>query len=1192
MKIRHNSYTKPLFYGCGSLLLVLLQQQAFAAPGTLAEEPLQTSASSQPNIMFILDDSGSMETIVAEAPYDPSVTYDADPDDAAVTACASPLAAGTEVRLHLTGGSYDTPQFTIGSGSTDYDLGNDTGERCFDPTADYDANLITNAVGVRTGVAGARPYKGNYLNWYFDPDSTSGTWVQKKPGTNSRLEIAQSALSLVINDLANVRTGLALFDGSAGADFKVDLDDIGTNRGTISTSGSMLGEIASATSGGSTPLAETLHSVGRYFAQGYCSGANQLTLHPGGVSGTEEDLACTTVLHNKRTSQSNTAPIINWCQTNFTILMTDGDSKSDQGINESSHLVEDWDYDGDCSGTNSANCITGSPNYDKKIAPAAYFSTGSDYLDDVAQALYEIDLRPDLDDSEGNEVTNNLITYTIGFSAESVENNTLLEDAAIQGGGSFLQANNSADLLSAFNNATKSIISRTSSSSAVTFNSSNLSSNSSLYKALFNTARWSGEIRSFPLDGLSGDIIEDCVVGTDTNCWSATASIDNQNHTARQIMTFATGNKGIEFVTPSDYTSLSSATLPSALIDDLCQGVDLPFPCNGSETATEKAANQVYMGKLIDYLRGDRSQESQATTPIFRTRSNVLGDIVNASPIFVSKPVLARQRPGTSPFPTGTDAYSTWADTTSIKNRTAVVYAASNDGMLHALNGANGSEMMAYIPTGTFSTSATHGLHYLADPAYEHRFYVDLTPVISDVWMKHRDANGAMTSDPAWRTVLLGGQRGGGRSLFLLDITDPNKFADVGTNADELVLWEFTHDQLGNAYSKPTITMMNNGKFAAVFGNGYNSGIGGSGDCKAKLFIVYLEAGVDGSWAGAGDYQMIDTKAGGGGADCNGLSTPTLVDLDGNGTTDRAYAGDLRGNMWAFDLCNRSNGNPKVCQATGWVVGYGNASVPEPMMIAKDLSGVVQPITVKPAVSLDPKSANATDVIVAFGTGQYLTTADTTNTQLQSIYAVREQNALTNGNGNNKSMDPRTTFVLQKFDNENCIDGGVDDQGGCGRDPADLNLEGRVVEPPTAAANNRGWMIDLYDDKTAAGSGERIVVNPKIRNNILFINSLIPNVAACNAGGDGWLMALKLLDGNEPDDPVFDVHSDGIFDAKDRISTDAVAGIRRKFPGESTFLGGNMYTPCGDGEVCKEKVNVGYTQREGRMSWKEIYESQ
>lgn len=1163
------------------------------APGTLATQPLHTSTSAQPNILFMLDDSGSMETIVAESPYDAAVTYDADPDDAAITACSSPLAAGQEVRLHLTGASYDTPQFTLGSGTTDFDLGNDTGEKCFNPTADYVANLFTGPTGVRTGVAGARPYSGNYLNWYFNPGTTTGTWIQKKPGTNTRIEVAQTSLSALINGVTNVRSGLALFDGSNGANFKVAMGDILTVKGDTSTTGTLLYEIDQASPGGSTPLAESLHGIGRYFTQGYCDAGvstDLLTLHPGDVSGTETTTDCNTVFHNTGANQSTTAPVQFFCQKNFAIIMTDGDSKDDQNINDDSGLR---DYDGDCTGTNATNCLTSTPNYDKKIAPAEYFSSGSDYLDDVAQAMFEMDLRPDLDDANGNEVTNNVTTYTIGFSAESVVNNTLLDDTATQAGGEFLQANNSSELSTAFTNAVNSIISQTSSSSSVTFNSSTLSSQSAVYQALFNTARWSGELNSYPIDGFTGDINTTCTAGSN-NCWSAQNQLDAQAASSRFIITYADAKHGVEFKYvdgTDDYTNLSSSSdIPWALVADLCSTAvgtvsGTSFPCLTSDVAT-KTANSIYIEDLINYLRGDNSQEGSSSARKFRTRTTDLGDIVNSSPVYVGAPQL--NWPSTGDFPSqdltaaNDNSYFAWKKS-AIKDRTEVVYVASNDGMLHGFRtkesssgaGDAGNEIFAYVPTGTFDPANTNGLHYLAHTAYNHRYYTDLTPTISDVYITHRttptdsDATTITPGVTAWRTVLLGGQGGGGNSLYLLDITDPAQF--TSGNVDELVLWEFAENDLGYTYSKPTIAMMNNGKFAAIFGNGYNSNESG-GDCKAKLFVVFLEAGLDGTWGEGTDYLKFDTGTanGGGAGDCNGLSTPAVVDLDGNGTADRVYAGDLKGNLWVFDLCAH-NGSSCSATATDWGNADPSAS-PDPLMIADDGTNQ-QPITSKPIVSRDPASTGSDNVIIVFGTGQYLTTADILTTGTQTIYGVRDYGALTNTRATWKK-DPRSApykFVVNSF----TLDG---------------TTGARVITTPekTIAAGDTGWLLDLPD------LGERLVVNPKIRNNILFFNTLIPDTTTCSYGGSGWLMSVNLKNGGSPPEAVFDLNNNGtIGDADDFISGDVPVGIKiGEIPAESTFLGDNQYTPGSDGTINKRKVNISETRKEGRMSWKEIYEAQ
>ena len=607
--------------------------------------------------------------------------------------------------------------------------------------------------------------------------------------------------------------------------------------------------------------------------------------------------------------------------------------------------------------------------------------------------------------------------------------------------------------------------------------------------------------------------------------------------------------------------------------------------------------NSKYMADLVAYLRGNRTYEgggtdADGTSRDFRIRAHKLGDIVNSSPVYVGKPSLSW--PSTAPFPvlpapaSGDPdySYSTWintgtvADGSLVKDRMPVIYVAANDGMLHGFrteqtNPATpskdaGEEVFAFIPSTTANTANNAGLHYLADPTYQHHFYVDLNPALSDVYIKHRTAAG-VTSTEEWRTVLVGGKGAGGNTMFMLDVTDPKRFS--ATYAKELVEWEFSQPNLGYTYSKPTIAMMNNGRFAAIFGNGYNSNEFG-GDCKAKLFVVFLDGGIDGSWTAGTDYYEYDTTIGTV-PNCNGLSSPAVVDLNNDGAADKAFAGDMYGNLWAFDLCNWDG---TACQATGW--GLANSS---PIMTAEDSTNKAQPITVKPVVSLDPASTGNDQLIIAFGTGQYLASGDVVNTDVQSFYGVRYKNAKTDGGS--FGLDPRTNpdkFIEQVVSEVDCT------TAGCG------NKILRIIDnEDNINSNDNGWYIDFdFNDRSGSSvAGERIVVNPKIRNNTLFFNTTIPDDRKCYAGGSGWLMSVNLENGGRPLKPVFDVNGDGLFDAADQEASENPVGQKIfAIPAESTFLGDNQYTPDSEGNITKRKVNIAKSQREGRMSWKELFE--
>ena len=1069
----------------------------------------------------------------------------------------------------------------------------------------------------------------------------------------SRWAALEDSMDTILNDLTGVYVGIAAFSSGKdrdGGDIFHELTLLDqtdpNNSTTISTMNTVISGLGSNLGGNSTIPAEALQDVGRYFANatsGNCGSDTAadatLTIHPDDAlvadGGLKQDVSCKALLGNK-TRVKNLGEATKYsCQKNFAVVMSDGqtsrdyDMRSDGGsayAGTSTHPL--WDYDQDCTaaaqtaggytcGTSNArdNKISGTKDY-------AYESDGTDYLDDVAQALYEIDLRPDY-----AAYKNNVTTYTVGFSADSLnpldsDYNPLLESTALQAGGTYTFADDITSLTNAFSDITAAIVDQTSTAAAVTFNSSTLSNQSAVYQALFNTSRWGGELRSLPLNGFTGDININCTPGSN-NCWLATqqmagqsASVAGQLNGGRSIITYnPTSNSGVDFRMPTIFDGTTAATdqlaanfsqldksstsddIPLAMIKDFCAGPGSLHDCSSTD-ATIQSNTQAYLDALTAYFRGDRTQEGSSSTYKFRGRSSKLGDLVDSSPVFVGKPTLGwpdrgvfPQRP--DPYVAANDfSYETWAAKTAVKERTQVVYVASNDGMLHGFRTEEstpgtsadaGEEVIAYIPTGILSASANEGLHYLADSTYEHKYYNDLTPTVSDAFMRYRTTGGVLATNGRadnrdWRTVLLGGLRGGGRSLYLLDVTNPANF--VESKADQVVMWEFSHNDLGYTFSKPTIAMMNNGKFAAIFGNGYRSGEdGGSGDCKAKLFVVYLEGGLDGDWTDTGDYDLYDTATGsvpvsGDSStddNCNGLSTPAVVDLDGNGTADRIYAGDLKGNMWAFDVCDYDEAVADDCSNVSSDWGLADS---DPIMTAENDAGDAQPITVKPIIARDPASNDFDDLLVVFGTGQYLAENDKTTTEVQTMYAVRDEEALSNGRGS-WGLNPRDSsdkFVEQTISETTACSG---------------TCTARTITDNSLNSNDNGWYIDLLT------TGERIVVNPKIRSDIVFFNTLIPDSTTCSYGGSGWLMSVDLENGGTPPRALFDLDDSGtIGDAGDLISGAAPVGRHSDvLPAESTFLGKYQYTPGSDGKIDKEEHDLPEDHREGRMSWRELYDN-
>ncbi len=777
---------------------------------------------------------------------------------------------------------------------------------------------------------------------------------------------------------------------------------------------------------------------------------------------------------------------------------------------------------------------------------------------------YETDLKPGLADQVpaipgvDTATHQHLVTYTVGFGVDgtldpatadptasgfswpnpyngSPQKIDDLWHAAYDARGGFFNAQNPDQLTNALGTTIRGISDRTSSAAAVAFNSTNLGTNSFVYQAQFNTAHWSGQLLAFALDPNNG------TVSTSTT-WNTATALDARNLTTnpRTILTYnRTGATGIPF---------QWANLTSAEQSDLRTN-----PAGGTDSATVGQ-------ERLAYLRGDRTQEG--TT--FRVRGSRLGDIVHSNPVYVGQPDLGYS--DTAPFPSATG--STYSDFKAAQQgRENVIYVGADDGMLHGFDAGTGDEVLGYIPSNLFSTASGEGLHYLTDQNYAHRYYVDLSPTVADAYTMTSPTD----TGPHWATVLIGGERAGGRGLFALDVTSPGapasggNFSESGTNPNQVVMWEFTDQDdpdLGYTFSQPTIAMTNavdasgNHRWAAIFGNGYNDT--GSGQARAVHPVPGRRPGreLDQQRRLHQDHHRVGTSA-----NPNGLSTPNLVDTNGDGTVDRVYAGDLQGNMWAFDLSDASSSN--------WAVANKQGSTPQPLFTATDSGGTPQPITAKPTAVVNPSvptstsPSNLPNLMVYFGTGQYLVNGDKNSTGTQTFYGVWDDGS--------KNLS-RSNLVQQTF--QSGYPSNV-------RVPTDTSVD---------FSSKSGWYMDLPD------TGERVVTNAKVRGDLVFFNTLIPNTQPCSFGGSGWLMSVKQTNGGPPKTAAFDFNNDLVVDNSDLVtksgSTTATAPGGHMFtqgiPAESNFLGDHQYTPGSNGQIQHDVVNPGGSSYTGRLSWREI----
>jgi type IV pilus assembly protein PilY1 len=482
--------------------------------------------------------------------------------------------------------------------------------------------------------------------------------------------------------------------------------------------------------------------------------------------------------------------------------------------------------------------------------------------------------------------------------------------------------------------------------------------------------------------------------------------------------------------------------------------------------------------------------------------------------------------------------------------------------MAHVFDASNGKEVLAYVPSTMFAN-----LSQLTSQSYTHRYYVDGSPTTGDIYANLHGVQ-------EWRTVLVGGLRNGGQGYFALDVTDPTTFSE--TQANNLVLWEFTDADdadLGFTHSQPSIVRMTNGRWAAVFGNGYNNTEAdghASTTGHAVIYILFLDGGVDGVWSAGTDYIKIDTGVGSV-TTPNGLATPTPIDIDGDYTVEYIVGGDLRGNVWTFDV--------RSADPLQWKVAYTDSSnKPRAMFRARDANGVAQPITVRPEVGAHPEALGG--FVVYFGTGKYLEVSDNTpvGATTQTFYGVWD-----NPTAQEQSTSPltRSTLLQQTVLLESPVNG----------------QQTRVTSNNTINwSTQSGWFIDL------PAAGERQVSDPVLRNGRVIFTTLVPTSEICNFGGTSWLMELDVRGGSRLDESAFDLNNDQKFDESDYV-TITVAGNNEKvpvsgisssegiLPTPSVLHAGKVeykYSSGSSGGIFVTTENPGRFTR-GRQSWRHLF---
>lgn len=1117
---------KPDATGCwlsaAAVLMVSISGQAAAALLNLPANPLFVSTSVKPNVMMIVDNSGSMDNVIWADGFDPSVSYpnyspNCNFGGGVVAPCWSPL-NGNVIRGNLPNGA--------GGCASDHLPGIRSGDSAFR------CIRLPDVRGTLTR------FNGNYINYLFETFSTQGMNLDVRSSVPNvvRLEVAKEVSEDIVVANPDVRFGISSFNppnpttGNNAPGGRV-------NAACGATQANVLSAVSGLTAESNTPLAETYYEVTRYFR---------------GLSS----------FYNSNTNYAS--PIQYRCQKNFVIAVTDGfptydgafPSNDPDDVANTGAALPNWDG---MAPATLASTYPNFPQYSDGTTGLDQQPEGASlYLDDLAKFGFDIDLKNSGTDLTGGSyqdpdfLQQNLITYTVGFAVE----NQMMEDAAEYGAGDYYTASSAAELTAALQAALSDIAARAASFSSASLNSTSLNAGSRLFQAGFNSADWTGTLRAFSISSGADGACESVPAGQlcPGQAWEGSGLLDGRIPGDRVILT-RHGETGAGI--PFRWASLSTD-----------QRNLLHRNPNNLSTADAKGEER------LEYLRGDRTQESPTG---FRVRGSVLGDIVNSDPFFVGPPTAAL------PF----EGYSSFR--ASQRNRTPMVYVGANDGMLHGFRVSDGRETLAFVPSVLFGRDAKPTLAQLTANPYTHAWGVDGSPTAADVKI------GA-----EWATYLVGSLRHGGQGLFALDVTNPEGFSESAVSS--IVKWEFTDaddNDLGYTFSQPAIVRLNNGKWAAIIGNGYNNDEADgnrSSTRQASLFIIFLDgpSGSAGAWSPGGDYVKI--PVGPTGQD-NGLAGAAPVDVNGDGIIDYVFAGDLQGNMWQFNIGDEN--------AVNWGVAYGN----NPLFVARDPSGNRQPITTTPEIGLNTLTGDPRDLVVLFGTGRFIQTGDNSRVgqQTQTFYGIFADPI-------NESVTPaqltasspnasRGELLEQVVEREVTL---PDGQSGRVTSQNEINFS------PAAGVVHKGWYIDLYNtnvgsvDDTAAAAGlnlgERQISRPILRFGRVVFTTIVPSDDLCVPDGSGWLMEIDartgarpkrpvlditedlmvdnddIFDEGDPDDPDDDVNISGIGSPDGMLSTPAVLSVNPDLEIKYSVRSNNTTAVIGEAAA----------GRAGRITWREI----
>ncbi len=881
----------------------------------------KTGAGVRPNVLFIIDTSGSMDSEVIT--YDPTVTYsgtcdknyiywkpwasddNSTPPDCTKTTQKITLNAnrchdmyagiqsdgwynGLVQQLNndnskatawadLTAGQYDRKvecQNDAGvHGDANWD-GTDSG------TKKYPVNNSTVGDSARwttksstTGVVSWKNkprvnfYSANYINWFNAPETASGAGSVIK----TRLEIVKQVASNVIDNLTDVNLGLMRYsnnEGNSGQEYEAQggMVTYAMSPLTDTTRTQMKALINSYTANGWTPLSETL-----YEAQQYLSGGSVVYGDNSKLNASTPSLS----VAGSRTggvmsSHTYDSPMDFSCQNTYVVYLTDGLPTQDNQADTAIQALPGFATDGFVStadGGGGAKCPTNGPE-----------TTAGRCMVNLAGYMHKHDYRSDVDGAQ------TVTTYIVGFGSDVSTSLSYLNSIAKAGGGKAYTQTDAVGLTAALTEIFTDVVQGANStfvSPTVAVNAFNRTRNlNSLYVSVFApTARthWPGNVKKYQFK--NGQIYGgNAAPAVDPNTgFFADGTVDLFNPSPGTPDGPNVPLGGMASVLPAwasrnVYTYLDATAVPTP-------STDLTNANNAFATSNALITNAMLglsstslkRTDVMEFMRG-RDVNDENGNKDYTDERKAMGDPMH------SRPGVAIYS-GTEDAPQG------------------LVYVTTNDGFLHAIDMNDGKEKWAFIPPEMMLRAS----NLQRDPVLTARSY----GIDGDVRVFKYDANGNGIVDTGDKVYVLFGFGRGGGTYYALDVT---------SQTTPRFLWKKRAADLpalGDAWSTPTITRVNvksnlqtdPQKLVAIFGAGYDTGQDnyhyvedGKG---TGIYMLELSSG-NLLWSAGGASSTANLKL----ADMKSAipSDITVLDINGDTYADRMYVGDMGGRIWRFDI--------------------------------------------------------------------------------------------------------------------------------------------------------------------------------------------------------------------------------------------------------------------------------------------------